>query len=45
VPLVHRGATALVLDIDSDRKDDFGDVDRVWLEHVTDLIKSRHFSN
>jgi GAF domain-containing protein len=45
VPLVHRGATALVLDVDSDKTDDFGDIDRVWLERVMDLIKNRHFSN
>lgn len=45
VPLVHRGATALVLDIDSDRKDDFGDVDRDWLERIVGLIKAQHFGN
>ena len=45
VPLVHRGTTALVLDIDSDRKDDFGDADRAYLERVVALIKARHFPN
>jgi GAF domain-containing protein len=43
VPLVHRGTTALVLDIDSDKKDDFGEVDRVWLERIVALIKAQHF--
>jgi len=43
VPLVHRGTTALVLDIDSDKTDDFGDVDRVWLERVVALIKAQNF--
>ena len=43
VPLVHKGTTALVLDIDSDRKDDFGEVDRVWLERIVALIKAQHF--
>jgi GAF domain-containing protein len=45
VPLVHRGATALVLDIDSDKTDDFGDVDRDWLERIVALIKAQHFGN
>ena len=45
VPLVHRGATALVLDIDSDKTDDFGDVDRDWLERIVALIKARNFGN
>jgi L-methionine (R)-S-oxide reductase len=45
VPLVHRGATALVLDIDSDKKSDFSDVDRDYLERVVALIKAQHFSN
>ena len=43
VPLVHRGTTALVLDIDSDKPDDFGDIDRVWLERVVALIKAQNF--
>ena len=43
VPLVHRGTTALVLDIDSDKKDDFGDVDRDWLERIVALIKAQNF--
>lgn len=45
VPLVHRGATALVLDIDSDKTDDFGDVDRDWLERVVALINAQNFGD
>ena len=43
VPLVADGETRLVLDIDSDKADDFSDVDRVWLERVVALIKARNF--
>jgi GAF domain-containing protein len=43
VPLVHGGATQLVLDIDSDKKDEFGEVDRVWLERIVALIKAQNF--
>lgn len=43
VPLVHRGETLLVLDVDSDRKDDFDDFDRRGLEGVVALLAARHF--
>jgi L-methionine (R)-S-oxide reductase len=43
VPLVADGETKLVLDIDSDRKDDFGEVDRDWLERIVALIKAQNF--
>lgn len=43
VPLVADGETRLVLDIDSDKPDDFNEVDRVWLEHVVALIKAQNF--
>jgi GAF domain-containing protein len=43
VPLVAGGVTRLVLDIDSDRKDDFGELDRDYLERVVALIKRQHF--
>ena len=43
VPLVARGRTQLVLDIDSDRTDDFSQTDRAWLERIVSLIKAQHF--
>jgi L-methionine (R)-S-oxide reductase len=43
VPLVAHGRTALVLDIDSDRADDFSQTDRAWLERIVGLIKAQHF--
>ena len=44
VPLVSRGETQLVLDVDSDRPADFDAVDEEWLEKVVRLIARRHFS-
>jgi L-methionine (R)-S-oxide reductase len=44
VPLVHAGATQLVLDIDSDKEADFDDIDRRYLEQVVGMIKIRHFA-
>ncbi len=43
VPLVAGGETKLVLDIDSDRTDDFSQIDRAWLERIVDLIAVQHF--
>jgi GAF domain-containing protein len=43
VPLVVRDQTQLVLDIDSDKADDFSDLDRVWLERIVVLIKAQNF--
>ena len=43
VPLVVGGETKLVLDIDSDKRDDFSETDRVWLERVMALIKAQNF--
>lgn len=43
VPLLSQGETALVLDIDSDKACDFGEVDREWLERLMALVKARHF--
>jgi L-methionine (R)-S-oxide reductase len=43
VPLVADGGTRLVLDIDSDKTDDFSQTDRVWLERIMDLIAAQHF--
>ena len=43
VPLVADGETRLVLDVDSDKPDDFSEVDRVWLERIVALIAKRNF--
>ncbi len=43
VPLVAGGETKLVLDIDSDKIDDFGVVDQRYLEQIVALIAKRHF--
>jgi GAF domain-containing protein len=45
VPLVAGGETKLVLDIDSDKAGDFGEVDRVWLERIVALIKAQNFQH
>jgi L-methionine (R)-S-oxide reductase len=44
IPLVHDGETRLLLDVDSDRLDDFDQIDRDYLEGVVDLVKLRHFN-
>ena len=44
VPLVHQGETKLVLDIDSDKLDDFSEVDQTRLEQVVGLIRAQNFS-
>ncbi|HVU21833.1 MAG TPA: GAF domain-containing protein [Rhizomicrobium sp.] len=44
VPLVARGETKLVLDIDSDRKGDFSEVDRKYVEQIVALIAKKHFA-
>lgn len=38
IPFVRAGETRFVLDVDSDRLDDFGDVDRVHLERLVAMI-------
>jgi GAF domain-containing protein len=43
VPLVARGETKLVLDIDSEKVSDFNAVDQRWLEQLVVLIKRQHF--
>ncbi len=44
VPLVRHGKTLLVLDIDSDKPDDFSEIDRDFLERIIALIERRHFA-
>ncbi len=43
VPLVHNGETKLVLDVDSDKIDDFDTTDQQYLEQIIALIKQQHF--
>jgi GAF domain-containing protein len=38
IPFVRDGRTQFVLDIDSDRLDDFGEADRIYLERIVALI-------
>lgn len=38
VPYVRDGETRFVLDVDSDRLDDFGAVDRIYLERIVALV-------
>lgn len=43
VPLVAADGTQLVLDIDSDKPDDFDAIDQKYLEEIVSLLKSKHF--
>jgi GAF domain-containing protein len=43
VPLVAGDQVKLVLDVDSERRDDFSAVDERYLGQVVDLIRARHF--
>ena len=45
VPLIHKGETKLVLDIDSDMLADFDSVDQHYLEQIVELIHRQNFSN
>lgn len=44
VPLVSKGETKLVLDVDSTELNDFSKVDAQYLEQVIDYLKDIHFS-
>ncbi len=44
VPLIARDETQLVLDVDSDRLNDFDGVDQKYLEAIIDLIRKQHFA-
>lgn len=37
LPIIHDGKVVAVLDVDSDKRDDFDEVDKVWLEQVAKL--------
>jgi putative methionine-R-sulfoxide reductase with GAF domain len=43
VPLVDHGATRLVLDVDSDKLNDFDATHQLYLERIAGLILRRHF--
>lgn len=45
VPLVYQGETQLVLDIDSDRLNDFDATDQAYLERIVALIRARNFGD
>ncbi|MGB9154138.1 MAG: GAF domain-containing protein [Alphaproteobacteria bacterium] len=45
VPLVHNGETKLILDIDSDKLDDFDNTDQRYLEQIIKLIHLQNFSD
>lgn len=43
VPLVHEGRTELVLDVDSDKLDDFSEIDQRFLEQLMAYIRELHY--
>ncbi len=45
VPLVHNGETQLILDIDSDKLNDFDETDQIYLERIVFIIASQHFAS
>ena len=44
VPLVARGETQLVLDVDSAKLNDFDAADQKYLEAIVELIRKQHFA-
>ena len=44
VPLIHDGETKLVLDVDSDKLNDFSAIDQKYLEQIVELIRHQNFS-
>lgn len=42
VPLIHSREVKLVLDVDSDKLDDFTEIDKQSLEEIVSLIKKKH---
>jgi GAF domain-containing protein len=43
IPLVSQGATQLILDIDSDKVNDFDMCDQTYLEQIIALVARQHF--
>jgi L-methionine (R)-S-oxide reductase len=44
VPLVVKGETQLVLDVDSDKLNDFDAGDQKYLEAIVELLRQQHFA-
>ena len=44
VPLIVKGETQLVLDVDSDKLNDFDASDQKYLEAIVELIRKQHFA-
>lgn len=44
VPLISGGKTKLVLDIDSDKLDDFSVLDQTYIEQIITILKDLHFN-
>lgn len=44
VPFAHQGQTQFLLDVDSDKLEDFDTVDQHYLEKIVSLIGKKHFS-
>jgi L-methionine (R)-S-oxide reductase len=44
VPLVVKRETQLVLDVDSDKLNDFDAADQKYLEAIVGLIRKQHFA-
>lgn len=45
VPLVHNGETKILLDVDSDKLNDFDAVDQSYLEQIVRLIQLQNFAD
>jgi L-methionine (R)-S-oxide reductase len=45
VPLIAKGETQLVLDLDSDRLNDFDAADQKYLEAIVELIRNQNFTS
>lgn len=43
VPLLAEGEVKLVLDIDSEKLNDFSEVDQKYLEQVMEMLKAKHY--
>jgi GAF domain-containing protein len=44
VPLIAKGETQLLLDVDSDRLNDFDAAEQKYLEAVVELLRKQHFA-
>lgn len=44
MPLIAKGETQLLLDVDSDRLNDFDAAEQKYLEAVVELLRKQHFA-